>query len=204
MMKNLIKPERLLIFTDSVYAIAITLLVLDLKPPHDVSISNHQLFEDLIGQFSNFKAYIISFTILAKLWIKHHLIFNRIKQVDGMVVLLNFIHILFLTLVPFASSLLGHYKHDEASAAVFIGVLCVTGLSLSLLRQYAFERKNLLLEPEETMKRLEPFPVQYAYAIITLAALGISFIQEDAGLLLCFLAPFVSSHLSKKYIEAHA
>ncbi|MBI4970395.1 MAG: DUF1211 domain-containing protein [Candidatus Omnitrophica bacterium] len=193
------KPERLCILTDGIYAIVITLLVLDLKPPETSGISNHQLIEDLIRQLANFKAYIVSFTILAKFWLKHYDIFKFLKRCDGTVMFLNFIHILFISLIPFTSSLVGRYAKDEVAVIPFIVDLCLAGFFLSLLKQYVVRKDDYVEAEARTVWAAEPWYRNYTYTGVTLAALFVSFVNHDAAFAMCFLAPFIASFVSKKY-----
>ena len=198
-MNKLMKPDRLCILTDGIYAIVITLLVLDLKPPQIPGISNRELMQDLAALLPNFKAYIVAFTILAKFWIKHHNIFNQLKACDSKMVFLNFMHILFISLVPFTSSLVGRYRHDEVSIILFIANLCLVGFFMSSLKWYALRDAGQVDERARKVWASEPWYRRFTYTFITVAAIPCSFLSHDLALGLTFIAPFAASHVERKW-----
>ena len=91
--------------SDGVYAFALTLLVLDLKAPEVPGVANRELTADLLQQVPNFIAYIIGFLIVAFFWIIHHRILQSVTKCDQRGLMLNFLHLLFISLTPYVASL---------------------------------------------------------------------------------------------------
>ena len=106
------KPERMLAFSDAVMAVAITLLVLDLKLPGNVS--DAELGHALHASLPNLAAYALSFVVIGLLWIGHHQQFSQIRRVDGVLIWLNLFFLLTIALIPFVTSLLS--EHGDALA----------------------------------------------------------------------------------------
>jgi hypothetical protein len=101
------KPERMLAFSDAVMAVAITLLVLDLKLPEGVRDAG--LGPALREALPNMGAYALSFVVIGLLWIGHHEQFSHIRRVDGALIWLNLFFLLTIGLIPFVTSVLSDH-----------------------------------------------------------------------------------------------
>ncbi len=121
--------ERLVFFSDAVFAIALTLLVIDLKVPQDGSST---ALDVLISQWQGFFAYALSFAIISINWMAHHRKFRVITKHDGGLMVLDLVLLFFVAFVPFPTSLLSEYGSQPAAVVLYAFVV---GL-LSLL-QYA-------------------------------------------------------------------
>jgi len=93
--------DRLCAVSDGVYAIALTLLVLDLKVPELSGTTNRELTTDLVQQLPNFLAYLIGFFVVAFFWMNHHRIFQSITCCDTRALALNFVQLFFISLTPY-------------------------------------------------------------------------------------------------------
>jgi uncharacterized membrane protein len=132
------RPERLMAFTDGVVAILITVLVLELKPPHGTSLG------DIVQEKGRLLAYLLSFVFAAIYWMNHHHLFQVVHRVDGRVLWAN-VHLLFwLSLIPVTTAWLGDAGVKSGSAAAYAVVqlgcaLAYFGLTLALLAQHESE-----------------------------------------------------------------
>src|SRR3954466_11846030 len=99
-------------FSDGVFAIAITLLVLDLKVPPDAG-SNAELWAALVGQWPIYFAFLSSFLVILIMWINHHRLFTHIRRTDNVLMMLNGLLLLGITVVPFPTRLLAEYFQHE-------------------------------------------------------------------------------------------
>ncbi len=105
--------DRLAAFTDGVIAVIITIMVLELKPPHGADLAA------LRGLLPTLLAYVLSFIYVAIYWNNHHHFFNLVKQVNGAILWAN-IHLLFwISLVPFTTAWLGDHLNAPVPAAVY-------------------------------------------------------------------------------------
>ena len=101
---------RVLAFTDGVFAIAITLLVLALDVPPNLD----DVGAALRDRSSDFVAYGISFAVLGSIWLAHHRFYTLVARFDGRLIVLNLLYLALVALVPFSAELLGHYsRHDR-------------------------------------------------------------------------------------------
>lgn len=130
-----VAKTRLELFSDAIFAIVITLLILDIKTPHglesDVHII-HQLYEILPNIFS----WIISFFLVAAIWAKHHHILHRAKRVDMVTLWLNIIHLFFVSFIPVPTALLGAHLNSRIAITFFALIMAAIVLTLNLMRLY--------------------------------------------------------------------
>ena len=120
---------RLEAFSDGVVAILITIMVLELRPPHDAS------FEALRPVLPTFLSYVLSFVFLAIYWNNHHHMLHLTSRVTGGILWAN-IHLLFwLSLVPFATAWLGENHTAAAPTATYGIVLAFAGLAYTMLQR---------------------------------------------------------------------
>jgi uncharacterized membrane protein len=181
--------DRLCAVSDGVYAFALTLLVLDLKVPEVAGITNPQLTTDLLQQLPNFFAYIISFSVVAFFWMNHHRIFQSVTSCDARALVLNFTHLLFISLTPYAASLIGHYEGDRIATIVFSANLGLASLSMNVLGQYVLAREQW--RTDETGGTWVKIPLWAGYSGPGLAVVSIvvSLVNSNVALLLWLLLP---------------
>jgi len=118
---------RLEAFSDGVIAIIITIMVLELRPPHGTG------FEDLWSLWPKGFSYLLSFVIVAIWWNNHHHLFHAVQRVDGLVLWAN-VHLLFwLSLFPFATAWMGEHEAAAAPVAVYGTVLLLAAVAYFLL-----------------------------------------------------------------------
>src|SRR5713101_4626010 len=95
------ETNRLEAFSDGVFAVAITLLVLNIKPPPDAKLDDIQLWSALLGQLPTLLAFVTSFATIGIMWINHHRLFNHIKRTDTSLMLLNLLLLLVIVFIPY-------------------------------------------------------------------------------------------------------
>ena len=93
---------RLVAFSDAVFAITITLLVLEIRPPTDYSNLRH----DLLALWPSYLAYGVTFLFIGQVWANHHVLFDHIRAADRVVLLLNTLLLMVVVFLPFATSVL--------------------------------------------------------------------------------------------------
>jgi uncharacterized membrane protein len=115
----MVETTRLEAFSDGVFAIAVTLLILEIKVP---PIAN--LGHGLLQLWPSYLAYSISFIVVGAIWINHHVMFEWIERVDQPLILLNTLHLMFIAFVPFPTAVLAealHTRVEQSTAAAFYG-----------------------------------------------------------------------------------
>lgn len=146
-------PSRVIAFTDGVFAIIITILVLDIRVPSNLSEQSLREALDEIGP--TLVTWVISFLLVGMYWVWHRDVFDRVRSVNRDLVWLNLLFLLPVSLVPFAASVLGEY-HDQAVALVLYGVvLVVVSLARMAVFAYVIRRSFLLWQPvPDTTRRI--------------------------------------------------
>jgi len=162
--------NRLEAFSDGVIAIAITLLVLDIRLP----LISHDLGRELLNLWPSYFAYAVSFIVIGAIWINHHAMFDHIVRADHQLLSLNTLHLMFIAFLPFPTSVLAdalHNRVDESIATAFYGgTLTVIGLLVTTMWYYAAHEHRLLTkdisreEAKRFGRRLLVGPGGYAIA----------------------------------------
>lgn len=181
--------DRLCAVSDGVYAFALTLLVLDLKVPEVAGTTNSRLTTDLFEQLPNFFAYIISFSVVAFFWMNHHRIFQSVTSCDARALVLNFVHLLFISLTPYAASLIGHYEGDRIATIVFSANLGLASLSLNVLGHYVLAREKWRTDDTGGTWVKIPLWVGYSGPGLALVSIVVSLVSSNVALLLWLLLP---------------
>lgn len=128
---------RLLALSDGVVAVAITLLVLDLRLPEGYGeFSDPQLWSALLDLWPRVLAYLISFAVIGVYWINHHAKFRRIVGTDQRLMMINLVFLLFISVVPFTTGIIAENSGAVGTAVYAIGMVAC-GLSLTWLWAYA-------------------------------------------------------------------
>lgn len=114
-------PARVVAFSDAVIAIAITLLVLEIRPPQDT----RHLLHGLAMLWPSYLAYVITFMLIGQVWANHHVMFDHIRSADRLVLFLNTVLLMDIAFLPFAASILAQAFRDgqgQRTAVVFHGI----------------------------------------------------------------------------------
>lgn len=115
--ENEIEFARIVAFSDGVFSIAITLLVLNLTIGKGVA--DDQLWQALGDQWENLVSYAISFAVIARFWLNHHRFFGEVTAFDSRLIGLNMVYLGFIVLIPFSSEVLGEYGGETPAIVVY-------------------------------------------------------------------------------------
>jgi uncharacterized membrane protein len=167
--------NRIVAFSDGVFAIAITLLVLGLLIPEGES----DLTQVLLNQDADLIAYGISFAVIGRLWISHHRFFATLERFDAGLMGLNLVYLAFLVLVPFTSQVLGDYSSETAAVVLYAINLACVSLTFQAQIIYAYRRDLVWPEARET-ERLAG-PANFLVAIVFLVSIPVAFLSTTAA-----------------------
>jgi uncharacterized membrane protein len=106
-------------FSDGVFAIAITLLILEVKVPED---AGDNLWSSLGSQWPSYAAYVVTFLIIGVMWVNHHTVFQYIARVDRTLLFLNLILLMGVAALPWPASVVAAYLRDGNAAHVALAV----------------------------------------------------------------------------------
>jgi uncharacterized membrane protein len=130
--------ERLVLFTDAVVAIAITLLVLPLVDAVGEAVDAGQSSVEVITEnLSQIFSFLLSFAVIARLWAAHHRLFEGVATAARRVVVLNMLWVLTIVVLPFPTEMVGGYGEDRFTVVLYIGTIlassaCLTALSVAI------------------------------------------------------------------------
>jgi uncharacterized membrane protein len=168
--------HRIEALTDGVYAIAITLLVLDLRVPHTIDVTNeHELLVELAKLFPNFVAWLISFFVLAIFWYAQNRLFQWLKATDGRLNWLIIVSLLFVCFLPFASSLTGQFAGMFAAQAVYAATMVGMALASMSIVRHIWRHPELCHDPMPRGHYVAAMFRSFGIIVSAGTALGIAF-----------------------------
>ncbi|GAC1461848.1 MAG: TMEM175 family protein [Ktedonobacteraceae bacterium] len=155
---------RIEAFSDGVFAVAITLLVLNIQvPPQDALPKDSDLLGVLASKWPIYLAFVTSFATIGIMWVNHHRLYTHIKRSDNTLLLLNLLLLLVIVFVPFPTALMAEYivQHDQRVAAVlYSGTFLLMAVCFNVLWLYA-SHKNRLLESNANIQEVRAITGQY-------------------------------------------
>jgi uncharacterized membrane protein len=203
--KNAIEQEelglqRLIFFSDAVFAIAITLLALDIRLPAAVeSPSNAQLLAQLLDLWPKFQAYLLSFLAIGSFWLGHHRRFRFIRRYDRGLLTLNLLFLMAIAFVPFPTSVIS--ESGNRTATIFYALtMTFAGLMLTALWWHA-SRHNRLTDPglDARSIRRQFVPLFLTVALFALS-IGVAFLNANlARLSWLLIVPIARCAQSDQY-----
>ncbi|MGR8952265.1 MAG: TMEM175 family protein [Gammaproteobacteria bacterium] len=178
-------------FSDHVFAIAMTLLVIEIKIPNHAQVAAEGLAQSLAALWPSYLAFLTSFFTILVIWVHHHWIFGLIRRIDHPFLYCNGLLLLFVAFVPFPTALIAEYSlHPEArlAANLYTGTFLAISLALDVLWRYALKR--LLSTNSTRIKKDEAVQITRRYRFgppLYFATFGLSFVFETLSLALCLL-----------------
>jgi uncharacterized membrane protein len=171
--------ERLIFFSDAVFAIAITLLALEIQLPMDAAnLTNQQLFASLMSIWPKYLSFIISFLVIGNFWIAHHRRYRFITRYDTRLLLLNLLVLMSIAFIPFPTAVLS--ENGNRTATIFYSLsIATTGLLSALLWWYASLENRLLEESFDANLAHRNLLSILTVPTIFLISIGIAFINPD-------------------------
>jgi uncharacterized membrane protein len=132
--RDSVEFARMLTFTDGLFAIAMTLLVVDLTVPVIKDTDNvHDLANALADETATYVSFFISFAVIGRYWMAHHAFFSTLARIDRTMIWLNLVYLMFIAFLPFPTALLGRYFENPLSIAIYaVNVAAVSGMEVVL------------------------------------------------------------------------
>lgn len=189
----------MLAFSDGVYAIATTLLVLSIDLPDlGDSGSASEMLDQLSGRYPQIISFVISFAVIGRYWVAHHHFFARLKALDSGLIALNLVSLGVIAFLPFPTDVLGNYFENPTSIVFYaLTIVAVSGLEVAMFSR-AHRRRLLVPELTEDVYRWER-AAQLAPVVFFCLSLPFAFVHPVLACLLWFGGvPFQALYLNPR------
>ena len=174
---------RLEAFSDGVFAVAITLLVLELNVP-----GGENLWHDLKEEWPSFASFFVSFWVIGIIWVNHHGLLDHLKRIDRPVLYLNLLVLMTVVFIPFSTALMAeHLKSgadEEVAAIVYSGAFLAMGVAFGALWTYIASHRAALgvgLSDDEVRRTSVQFLIGNPFYVI---AVAVAFVSPGAVLVI--------------------
>lgn len=185
----LMSLNRFEAFSDGVFAIAVTLLVLEIKAPDLSQATSSEAVTKLLQVFPHILSYATSFIVIGVLWINHHALFHFLKRVDRTVLVINLLLLMCVAFIPYPTALIGEFG-ASLPVVVFYGLsLAITGFVYNALWFYVVHRYIISekLINQKTVRKATIWSL--SYPISYLIAASLAFININLSIVLYVLIP---------------
>ncbi|OGI64323.1 hypothetical protein A2914_02880 [Candidatus Nomurabacteria bacterium RIFCSPLOWO2_01_FULL_41_21] len=184
------KHTRLDELSDGIFAIVMTLLVFELRvPSFFADPTNQELWYEITKLLPSFLSYVLSFALLFTYWRAHHFFISiYAKNIDSRLANINALFFMFISLVPFSTSLLGNFNQNQLAISIFSVHTILIGLTLYWMRKYVLYSDNIK-NPEISAREIHWSTIRTLVPVVFgLIAIPLSFISPGLSLTLLTLA----------------
>ena len=172
-MVSYFNKNRVETFSDGIFAIIVTLLVLEIKVPHlTTALSVGELSAALISLLPKFISWVISFLIVCVVWVNHHRLFENLRDIDQKIFWLNANLLLWISFIPFPTALMGDYPRNSLAVSFFGIVLALMGAAFVAVRFYIYRQPQILTHESSAQSRKKAVvrTVLYGFGLYLLGA----------------------------------
>ncbi len=177
--------DRLVAFSDGIFAIAMTLLVLSISIPelnNNGSNLNQQVWQAIKDQYPEIFAYFLSFVVIGRYWLIHHRVFRLIHRVDPGLFSLNLALLSLIALMPYSTEVYGRYQSTTSALVIYALTVSLVGIVQIFLLEYINNKK--LLDPKVRPNFLVMArPRSYIVPAIFLISIPVAFFTEQAWII---------------------
>jgi uncharacterized membrane protein len=183
-----VTKARLEAFSDGVFAIAITLLVLNLAVPDFNQLEAGGLAGRLFTEWPAFAAFAVSFAVIGIIWVNHHTLFAAIRRVDRPLLFINLVLLASVVFMPYPTALMSHAfeagRDQRLATAIYGGASTAMGIGFDLFWIYLDRHRELLEEPLRSTGTGAVLRRAGIGTVIYVATIGVAFINPYLCLVL--------------------
>lgn len=183
--------NRLEAFSDGMFAIIITILVLELKVPELTSNVSEEFIDSLFNLLPKFLSFTFSFFLLSIFWVNHHNILHQVEKVDVKLLWLNILFLFFSCLFPFIAAFIGDYPFNPHVVALYPLNMFFSGIVLRKFWKYAFVDTDLAPNKLKEIEKQRELRKHDYSAIVNIALIIICFIWLPLALVVIMLMPML-------------
>lgn len=156
--------DRLWAYSDAVFAVIVTIMVLQLKPPATAHVS------DLLKLWATVISYVVSYVFIAIIWINHHYLTRFIREPSLGLVWTNFFHLLLVSLLPFTTAWIAQTKLASGPMTVYAGLFVCTDGAYNMMERHILQRTDQISEHARWIARRRSLLALALFATAALAA----------------------------------
>lgn len=183
--ESLLPKNRIEALSDGIFAIAMTLIILDLKTPENIplNLEYEELPLTLLNILPDVEAYAVSFLVLAVFWLRHQLQFRYLKFANRKIIVLSILFLMLIGFVPFSVGLVMRYNDIQLPTLIYIINLLLISVFLSVQGWYISKNKKIRFE------EIDPLILKkyYVFSIVPIVIFSVSLIVSFFNLRLAFL-----------------
>lgn len=183
--------ERVITFSDGVFAVVITILVLGIEVPSDLALDPTAIALEREKFLHQLLVYVLAFGLIAMYWTQHSLLFAGLQRVDRRLVVLNLLFLLPVTLLPFVSQLMGTRRDDWRSVLVFAGTNFVAAWLVQRQWAHVLALPATHKGPETSRLARRLVWATRFYALVLLVGVLISLLDVRAGIAIILVMPLL-------------
>jgi len=136
--------QRVEALSDGIFAIVLTLLVIEIKVPHLKDFTEQGLLNGLINLIPLFLSFFLSFAVVSSTWVTHHFLFTSMaKNITRRMLYVNMLFLFFISLLPFSSNLLGEYPESQIAVVFYSVNVMIIGAMIYLIREFIIRSKTI-------------------------------------------------------------
>ena len=151
--------ERIIFFSDAVFAIVITLLVLPLTAEIELPEAGRDLAEHVWSQWPRVLSFLVSFLVIGQFWIAHHHMFEHLRSYDQGLLWFNLVSLLTVSFLPFPTALIGARLESDDPFPVVFYAASMTVSSIALTATWLYAVRRTLIDPAIPQLRSAPSPL---------------------------------------------
>jgi uncharacterized membrane protein len=194
--------DRVVFFSDAIFAIAMTLLVLQLHVPILPSGNDHELWHRLGDQLPSFYSFALSFFTIGLQWMAHQRKFRLIRRYDNVLLWINLMFLFCIAFLPFPTAILGRVG-GQASTVLYASSMAVTGIMGWLLTVYAYGGHRLIDADVDPALLRHWMQRSAAMPIVFLASISIAFYSARAAQFTWLLVFVINGVLGRVHRRRH-
>jgi uncharacterized membrane protein len=170
--------ERIVFFSDAVFAIAITLLALEIRLPEIVGLDSAELLRELLSIWPKYLSFMVSFLVIGNFWLIHHRQFCYIERYDTRLIFINLFVLMAIAFIPFPTVVIS--ENGNRTATIFYAMtMCAVGLLLTLLWLYASSRRRLVSPNLDTAIVRRGILRNLSAPAVFFLSIGVAYINPD-------------------------
>jgi uncharacterized membrane protein len=192
--------ERIRAFADAVFAIAITLLALEMTVPE--GRPPDELGQDLREALPSVVAYLLSFVVVGLLWISHHRLLNTVESLDDPILYLDLAFLAVVAALPFPTKIIGDYHNNAIAISVYAGMIAVCALLIAVTAAYLLRRPALCVRGIPRSRIMHSAQQAASVALVFATSIPITLFSPTAAEYWWVLGVPVRFWLSRRHAEA--